>query len=89
MRLAPGCKGRQLHFDGPSLWTDPAGTAIFGSPTDFGKIVAADNDIEKWAKVVKFSGASRIDPRVPVRVTCRQTRTMMKTRLLVSCSFIS
>ena len=31
------------------------GTAIAGSPTDFGKLVA--DETEKWAKVVKFSGA--------------------------------
>jgi hypothetical protein len=30
------------------------GTPIPGSPADFGKLVA--EDIEKWAKVVKFAG---------------------------------
>jgi tripartite-type tricarboxylate transporter receptor subunit TctC len=29
--------------------------ALAGSPADFGKIIA--DDTEKWAKVVKFSGA--------------------------------
>jgi hypothetical protein len=28
---------------------------LTGSPTDFGKLVA--DETEKWAKVVKFSGA--------------------------------
>ena len=30
-------------------------TALPGSPADFGKLIAEDT--EKWAKVVKFSGA--------------------------------
>jgi tripartite-type tricarboxylate transporter receptor subunit TctC len=30
-------------------------TAVTGSPADFGKLIAEDT--EKWAKVVKFSGA--------------------------------
>jgi tripartite-type tricarboxylate transporter receptor subunit TctC len=30
-------------------------TAISGSPADFGKFIA--DETEKWAKVVKFSGA--------------------------------
>jgi tripartite-type tricarboxylate transporter receptor subunit TctC len=34
---------------------DLGGTALPGSPTDFGKLVA--DETEKWAKVVKFSGA--------------------------------
>ncbi|MEA2990015.1 MAG: hypothetical protein QOG83_2726 [Alphaproteobacteria bacterium] len=34
---------------------DLGGMSISGSPADFGKIVA--DEIEKWAKVVKFSGA--------------------------------
>jgi tripartite-type tricarboxylate transporter receptor subunit TctC len=34
---------------------DLAGTVIPGSPADFGKLVA--DEIEKWGKVVKFSGA--------------------------------
>ncbi len=34
---------------------DLAGTVIPGSPADFGKLVA--EEIEKWGKVVKFSGA--------------------------------
>ena len=32
-----------------------AGTVLPGSPTDFGKLIA--DETEKWAKVVKFSGA--------------------------------
>jgi tripartite-type tricarboxylate transporter receptor subunit TctC len=31
------------------------GTALAGSPADFGKLIT--NETEKWAKVVKFSGA--------------------------------
>jgi hypothetical protein len=31
------------------------GTVLPGSPADFGKLVA--DETEKWAKVVKFSGA--------------------------------
>jgi tripartite-type tricarboxylate transporter receptor subunit TctC len=34
---------------------DLGGVAIMGSPADFGKLIAAET--EKWAKVVKFSGA--------------------------------
>jgi tripartite-type tricarboxylate transporter receptor subunit TctC len=34
---------------------DLGGTVISGSPADFGKLIA--NETEKWAKVVKFSGA--------------------------------
>ena len=34
---------------------DLGGTALPGSPADFGKLVA--DETEKWAKVVKFSGA--------------------------------
>ena len=34
---------------------DLGGTALAGSPTDFGKLIAEET--EKWAKVVKFSGA--------------------------------
>jgi tripartite-type tricarboxylate transporter receptor subunit TctC len=33
---------------------DLGGTAIGGSPADFGKLIAADT--EKWGKVVKFAG---------------------------------
>jgi len=32
-----------------------SGTVLAGSAADFGKLVAAET--EKWAKVVKFSGA--------------------------------
>jgi hypothetical protein len=31
------------------------GTALPGSPADFGKLIAEET--EKWGKVVKFSGA--------------------------------
>ena len=31
------------------------GTALAGSPADFGKLIA--NETDKWGKVVKFSGA--------------------------------
>ena len=34
---------------------DLGGTMLAGSPADFGKLIAAET--EKWAKVVKFSGA--------------------------------
>jgi tripartite-type tricarboxylate transporter receptor subunit TctC len=34
---------------------DIGGTPLAGSPADFGKLIAEDT--EKWAKVVKFSGA--------------------------------
>jgi tripartite-type tricarboxylate transporter receptor subunit TctC len=33
---------------------DLGGTALLGSPVDFGKLVAAET--EKWGKVVKFAG---------------------------------
>jgi tripartite-type tricarboxylate transporter receptor subunit TctC len=35
--------------------TDTGGTALAGSPADFGKLIA--DETEKWGKVVKFSGA--------------------------------
>jgi len=35
--------------------TDLGGTVMLGSPADFGKFIA--DEIEKWAKVIKFSGA--------------------------------
>jgi tripartite-type tricarboxylate transporter receptor subunit TctC len=35
--------------------TDTGGTVLAGLPADFGKLIAAET--EKWAKVVKFSGA--------------------------------
>jgi hypothetical protein len=31
------------------------GTVLSGSPADFGKLIADDTD--KWAKVVRFTGA--------------------------------
>jgi hypothetical protein len=34
------------------------GTVLTGSPADFGKLLA--DETEKWARVVKFSGA-RVD----------------------------
>ena len=34
---------------------DPDGTVLPGSPADFGELIA--DETEKWAKVVKFSGA--------------------------------
>jgi tripartite-type tricarboxylate transporter receptor subunit TctC len=34
---------------------DLGASVITGSPADFGKLIA--NETEKWAKVVKFSGA--------------------------------
>jgi tripartite-type tricarboxylate transporter receptor subunit TctC len=34
---------------------DQGGTVLVGSPADFGKLIA--DETEKWAKVVKFSGA--------------------------------
>ena len=34
---------------------DVGGTALASSPADFGKLIAEET--EKWAKVVKFSGA--------------------------------
>ena len=35
---------------------DLGGTVLRGTPADFGKLIAAET--EKWAKVVKFSGAT-------------------------------
>jgi tripartite-type tricarboxylate transporter receptor subunit TctC len=35
--------------------SDLGGVALEGSPSDFGKLLA--NETEKWAKVVKYSGA--------------------------------
>jgi tripartite-type tricarboxylate transporter receptor subunit TctC len=32
---------------------DLGGTALVGSPAEFGKLIA--EDIEKWAKVIKFA----------------------------------
>jgi tripartite-type tricarboxylate transporter receptor subunit TctC len=37
-----------------SRLTDLGGTALPGSPTDFGTLIAAET--EKWGKVVKFAG---------------------------------
>ena len=34
---------------------DLGGTVLSGAPADFGKLIA--DEVEKWAKVVKFSGA--------------------------------
>jgi tripartite-type tricarboxylate transporter receptor subunit TctC len=34
---------------------DLGGTMLVGTPADFGKLIAEET--EKWAKVVKFSGA--------------------------------
>jgi tripartite-type tricarboxylate transporter receptor subunit TctC len=34
---------------------DLGGTALAGSPADFGKLIAEET--EKWAKVVRFSGS--------------------------------
>jgi hypothetical protein len=34
---------------------DLGNTVILGSPADFGNFIAAET--EKWAKVIKFSGA--------------------------------
>ena len=34
---------------------DLGGTVLAGSPTDFGKLIVDES--EKWAKVVKLSGA--------------------------------
>jgi tripartite-type tricarboxylate transporter receptor subunit TctC len=34
---------------------DLGGTVLSGSPAEFGKLIA--DETEKWAKVVKFSGA--------------------------------
>jgi tripartite-type tricarboxylate transporter receptor subunit TctC len=42
----PAFKARLAHLDG---------TALVGSPADFGKLIAEET--EKWGKVVKFSGA--------------------------------
>ena len=42
----PKMKSRLANF---------GGTVLAGSPADFGKVIA--DEIEKWAKVVKFSGA--------------------------------
>ena len=36
-------------------FADLGGTVLAGSPTDFGKLIV--DDTEKWAKVIKFSGA--------------------------------
>jgi tripartite-type tricarboxylate transporter receptor subunit TctC len=36
-------------------FADMGATVLAGSPADFGKLIA--DDTEKWAKVVKFSGA--------------------------------
>jgi hypothetical protein len=33
---------------------DTGGTLLAGSPTDFAKLIS--EEIEKWGKVVKFSG---------------------------------
>ena len=36
-------------------FADLGGTALAGSPAEFGKLIA--DETEKWGKVVKFSGA--------------------------------
>jgi hypothetical protein len=45
-------EGQTVKADGI---LDLGGTVLAGSPTDFGRLIA--NETEKWAKVVKFSGA--------------------------------
>ena len=52
-------------------FADLGGTVLAGSPADFGKLIA--DETEKWAKVVKFSGASRSDPKLssPYFITFR------------------
>jgi len=45
-------------FDDPRMkrrLADMGGTALAGSPADFGKLIVVET--EKWSKVVKFSGA--------------------------------
>jgi tripartite-type tricarboxylate transporter receptor subunit TctC len=51
-------KEMNAAFDDPKMkrrFADLGGTTMAGSPADFGKLLA--NETEKWAKVVKFSGA--------------------------------
>jgi hypothetical protein len=38
----------------PSPWVDLGGTALPGSPADFGELIA--NDTQKWGKVIKAAG---------------------------------
>ena len=46
---------------------DLGGTVTPGSPADFGKLVA--EEIEKWGKVVKFSGAQTVRSAAPISLT--------------------
>jgi tripartite-type tricarboxylate transporter receptor subunit TctC len=39
----------------PKIKAQLGGTALAGSPAEFGKLVA--DETEKWNKVIKFSGA--------------------------------
>ena len=41
---------------------DTGGAVLAGSPADFGRVIAGE--IEKWAKVIKFSGASACPGKV-------------------------
>jgi hypothetical protein len=42
-------------YDMKARLADLGGTALAGSPADFGKLIT--DETEKWRKVVKFSGA--------------------------------
>jgi hypothetical protein len=42
----------------PARFADLRGIALADSPADFGKLIA--DETEKWAKVVKFSGAKPV-----------------------------
>jgi Tripartite tricarboxylate transporter family receptor len=67
-------------------FADLGGTPLVGSAADFRKLIAEET--EKWAKVVKFSGARRakVRKRLEVKRTCRERRE--PRRMITTCAAV-